>query len=182
MLNGFLVKTNVEVTPRGQTVITPNNKLKHYLLLFRFSFWRGNYLTELNVFKTVDSQFLIKLLNKKRKEKTEGVKCSEKRMASNTFIFAIIRYSFWGPHCVLGPTIPHFISQVQLVGWPHLGLGCGSGLTVSPTAPGHHLNWASEISTWNLCPVVSACGCVFACAGGEWQNRLLETEVMINYV
>lgn len=62
MLNGFLVKTNVQVTPRGQTVITPNNKLKHYLLLFRFSFWRGNYLTELNGFKTYRFFFFFFLI------------------------------------------------------------------------------------------------------------------------
>lgn len=98
MLNGFLVKTNVEVTPWGQTVITPNNKLKHYLLLFRFSFWRGNYLTELNVFTTADSHFLIKPLKKKKKRKKNvgGLRCSERRMVSNVFVFVVKLCNFDG--------------------------------------------------------------------------------------
>lgn len=154
MLNGFLVKTNVEVTPRGQTVITPNNKLKHYLLLFRFSFWRGNYLTELNVFKTVDSHFLIKSLKKKK----ERVRCSQKRMVSNTFISAVILCSFWGPHCVPGPAITLFTSQVQLVVWPYPGLVCLSQLTASTTAP----QPPSEPAIWAL-PLgpVSTCICLW---------------------
>lgn len=155
MLNGFLVKTNVEVTPRGQTVITPNNELEHYLLLFGFSFWRGNYLTELNVFKTADSYFF--LIKPHTKKKSKGFKMLREKDSLKDIYFCSNSMYLW-PCC----GHPYFCSL------PGSGI-VGDGLWVMKSPCG---------SRTQLFLPVSAC----LHTECEWQTCLLKAALVIDSV